>query len=393
MSVSRRGSRRGLALIAIAYLGYVSLGLPDGLLGVAWPSMRATFAQPLDALGPLLAAGTIGYLASSTAVASLLARMSIGVLLGASCAATATALLLIASAPGWPVVLAAGVLLGAGGGAIDAGLNTHFATHHGRRTMSWLHASYGVGAFVGPLVMTGVLAASLEWRWGYALVAAAQLALAGAFLASRRGWPRLPAPAARPRVDRRGALALLPARLGVLSFFLYTGIEAGAGQWTFTLMTEGRGEDPVAVGLWVSAFYVALTAGRIVYGAVATTVGDVSALRACIATCIAGSVLIASDLGSAASLLGLVLLGLACAPIYPALIAATPRRVGHAHTAATVGSQVGAAVLGAAILPGLMGVLAARLGLEIIGPSLIAFGVALLVAHEALVRTSPEPLV
>ena len=389
----RRRAPAGLALVAIAYLGYVSLGLPDGLLGVAWPSMRATFAQPLDALGPLLAAGTIGYLASSTAVASLLARMSIGVLLGASCGATATALLLIASAPAWPVVLAAGVLLGAGGGAIDAGLNTHFATHHGPRTMSWLHASYGVGAFAGPLVMTGVLAAALEWRAGYALVAAGQFALAGAFLASRSGWPALPAAERRPRVDRRGALGLVPARLGIACFFLYTGIEAGAGQWSFTLMTEGRGEDPVAVGLWVAAFYVALTVGRVVYGAVARTVGDVGALRACIGTCIAGSALIASGMGSAASLTGLVLLGLACAPIYPALIAATPRRVGHAHTAATVGSQVGAAVLGAAILPGLMGILAARLGLEVIGPSLIALGAALLVVHEALVRRSPEPLV
>lgn len=136
-----RTSRGALALIAIAYLGYVSLGLPDGLLGVAWPSMRATFVQPLDALGPLLASATIGYLASSTAVASLLTRMGIGVLLGVSCAATAAALFFIASAPIWPVVILAGALLGAGGGAIDAGLNTHFATHHGARTMSWLHAS------------------------------------------------------------------------------------------------------------------------------------------------------------------------------------------------------------------------------------------------------------
>lgn len=385
-------ARRGLALIAIAYLGYVSLGLPDGLLGVAWPSMRATFRQPLDALGPLLASATLGYLASSTAVASLLARMSIGVLLGSSCVATATALFLIASAPAWPVVVLAGALLGAGGGAIDAGLNTHFATHHGPRTMSWLHACYGIGALLGPLVMTSVLAASLEWRWGYVLVAAAQLALAAAFIASRRGWPRLPVPAKRPRVDRLGALGLLPARLGVTCFFLYTGIEAGAGQWSFTLMTEGRGEDPVAAGLWVSAYYIALTVGRVAYGAVANAVRDVQALRACIATGVAGSFLITLSLGSVVSFGGLVLLGLALAPVYPALIAATPRRVGAAHTAATVGSQVGAAVLGAALFPGLMGVLAARSGLEVIGPSLIALGLALFVAHEVLVRTSPEPL-
>mgnify|MGYP000032270899 CR=1 FL=1 len=386
-------ARGALALIAIAYLGYVSLGLPDGLLGVAWPSMRATYRQPLDALGPLLATSTLGYLATSTAVASLLARMSIGVLLGASCAATATALLAIATAPSWAAVVLAGALLGAGGGAIDAGLNTHFATHHGPRTMSWLHACYGIGALSGPLVMTAVLAASLDWGWGYVLVAVAQLALAAAFLATRRGWPALPRGEQRPAVDRRGALGLLPARLGVTSFFLYTGIEAGAGQWAFTLLTEGRGEDPVRAGLWVSAYYVALTAGRIAYGGIAHRASDVTALRVCIAAAAAGSLLLALSLGSAASFTGLVLLGLACAPVYPALIAATPRRVGTGHTAATVGSQVGAAVVGAAIFPALIGVLAARLGLEVIGPALVALSLALFLAHEALVRTSPEPLV
>ena len=137
-------------------------------------------------------------------------------------------------------------------------------------------------------------------------------------------------------------------------------------------------------------YLTSLTVGRVAYGAVANAVSDVTALRACIGVAVVGAALVALSLGSAVSFGGLALLGLACAPIYPALIAATPRRVGAAHTAATVGSQVGAAVLGAALFPGLMGVLAARLGLEVIGPSLIALCIALFVAHEALVRSSRE---
>lgn len=385
-------TRQGLLLIAIAYLGFVSLGLPDGLLGVAWPSMRTTFALPLDALAPLLAAATLGYLVASSGIASFIGRVDLGVLLAASCGATALALFAFAAAPAWPIVILAAVLLGAGGGAIDTSLNTHFASHHGARTMSWLHACFGVGAMLGPLVMTAVLALAMGWQWGYVAVGIAQLALGLAFLLTRRGWPR-PGRAGPPVVDRRRTLRLPPARLGIVAFFAYSGVEAGAGQWSFTLLTEGRGEDPVVVGLWVSAYYAALTVGRIVYGAVAGSVRDDTALRVCLTAGIGGIALIAIDLGAVASFAGLAVLGLSLAPVYPALTAATPRRVGTADTGAAVGFQVSAAVLGAAVLPGLMGMLAARAGLEAIVWSLLALGVALLVAHEALVRTSPEPLV
>jgi len=381
--------------MGIAYLAYVSLGLPDGLLGVAWPSMRASFGIPLDALGAFLVAATAGYLASSTGVASLMTRLTLGVLLALSCAATAVALLAIAAAPVWAAAVLAGALLGAGGGAIDAALNTHFATHHGPRSMSWLHASYGVGALLGPLVMTAVLALAVAWQWGYALVALAQLMLAAAFLLTRRHWPRLrtPAEGPRPLVDRRATLRLAPARLGIAAFFLYAGIEAGAGQWAYTLLTEGRGEDPVAVGLWVSAYYVALTAGRVGHGAVANAIRDVTALRGAMAAALAGAGLLALDLGAPASFAALVILGLGLAPVYPALMAATPRRVGGAHTPATVGFQVGAAVVGSAVLPGLIGVLAARAGLGVIAAVLVALGFALIATHELLVRSSPETLV
>src|SRR5688500_17199333 len=176
--------------------------------------MRATFGLRLDALASLLVAAAAGYLSSSAATGALVARFGLGGLLALSSGATALALAVFALAPAWWIVVAAAFVLGAGGGAIDAGLNAHAATRHSPRVVSWLHASYGVGATLGPLVMTAVLAAGMVWRVGYLLVALAQVALTFAFTGTRTRWPAVSAdvPAARP-ATARATLALPVARL------------------------------------------------------------------------------------------------------------------------------------------------------------------------------------
>jgi fucose permease len=148
----------------LAALAFVSLGLPDGLLGVAWPSIRASFGLELDALGALLIAATIGYVASSFSSGHLLGRLNLGTVLAVSCGLTAAALLGYASAASWLAMLALGAVLGLGSGAIDAALNTYVATHHGPRMLNWLHACFGVGAASGPLIMTAVLESGSSWR-------------------------------------------------------------------------------------------------------------------------------------------------------------------------------------------------------------------------------------
>src|ERR1041385_7835888 len=157
-------------LIALAWLSFISLGLPDGLNGVAWPSIRADFHLPLDALGALLMMFTVDYLASSFSSGPLLARISVGTLLALSCLATAVSLIGYALAPAWWVMVALGMLAGLGAGAIDAGLNTFAATQFSARMVNWLHACYGVGAAGGPAIMTSVLAANHPWQQGYAVV-------------------------------------------------------------------------------------------------------------------------------------------------------------------------------------------------------------------------------
>src|SRR5262245_42996900 len=180
-----RGSlnHRSFALLALNFLAFVSLGLPDGLLGVAWPSLRASFALPLDALAPLLASFTTGYVVSSFGAGAVLGYWNVGGLLAASCLLTGLSLAGYAAAPFWMGVI--------GAGAIDVGVNAYVATHHGPRMLNWMHAAYGIGAASGPLVMTSVLMSGRSWRCGYAIVAAGQVVLAGAFAANRAKWPPL----------------------------------------------------------------------------------------------------------------------------------------------------------------------------------------------------------
>jgi fucose permease len=398
-------ARRRLLLLGLSFVGFVSLGLPDGLLGVAWPSIRASFRLELDALGPLLVATTSGYVLSSFASGRILAHASVGALLVLSCLATAASLAGYALAPSWSVLVGFGLLAGLGAGAIDAGLNTHVATHHGARTLNWLHACYGVGAASGPVLMASVLMMGLAWQRGYAAVAAGQLALSACFLATLRLWPRPPGsrrsePAAPPEAaadaprpaSQASTLRLPAAWLGIAAFFVYTGLEASAGAWAYSLLTEARGVGAMTAGSWLGLYWAGLGAGRVVFGFLVGSAPLHALLRASLAGILLGAGLVSLDLGALPTLLGLALLGLACGPIFPSLIATTPERLGGAHTANAVGFQVAAAALGQALLPSLVGVLAGRLGLEVLGPTLLAAAVALFALHEAIVRpVAPGP--
>jgi fucose permease len=383
-------SRSGVFLLALAYAGFVSVGLPDGLLGVAWPSIRAGFGVALDALGVLLVSTTAGYALSSFASGRLLGALGLGGLLAGSCALTAAALLGYATARDWGVMVAFGALAGLGAGAIDAGLNTYVATRHGPRTLSLLHAFYGVGTTVGPLLMTALLLAGRPWQSGYALVAAAQVALALAFAATRRRWPRPQARGDGGATTPLCATLRLPgARLGAVAFLLYVGLEAGAGAWTYTVLHEARGLPMAAAGSAVSVFWGSLLLARVAFGLAPARFALDSALRACAAGCVAGAGLVAAGLGPAATLAGVALLGAACGPVFPLLIASTPARLGAHHTANAVGVQVAASALGQSLVPASFGWLADEAGLETVPRALLAAALALFAVHALLARRAP----
>jgi fucose permease len=380
--------RRLPVLLVLNFAAFVSLGLPDGLLGVAWPSIRRTFDLPLDALAGLLVPFTASYVLASFSSGAILARMTVGALLAASCLATGVSLLGYALAPLWGVMVVCAALSGLGAGAIDAGVNAYVASHHDARTLNWMHAAYGVGAASGPLIMTGVMTSGRGWQFGYGLVAAGQLVLAALFGASRAWWP---APERSPASASGAAHAPLLRTLrvprvwmGIAAFFIYTGLEAVAGVWAYSFLTSVRGLSMARAGAGVTLYWASLTAGRMIFGAIVGRRPLASMLRGSLALLVFAAGLVWSSSSALVSVFGFALLGLAAGPVFPSLMAGTPARLGEPHVRNGVGFQVAAAALGQSLLPALVGVLARGLGLAVIGPVLVVAALSLVALHEAL---------
>ncbi len=388
---SRPKTRPRLTLL-LASLGFVSLGLPEGMLGVAWPSIRATFDLPLDALGLLIATFAIGYFASSAVSGRIIGRFGIGSVLAASCGLTGTCLIGYAISASWSSMVALAALLGLGAGAIDGGLNTYAATAYGPRTLNWMHAAFGLGAAAGPLIMTAILSSGLAWNVGYAVVAAAQLCLAVGYWITRQRFTYPSADHAghrRPPQRARGSMAALLRQpvlwLSLGLFFVYVGMETGTGQWSFSLFTLARDMPAALAGALVSVYWASLTLGRVLFGALVPRIGSDRLLRGCMLACILAAGLLWANI-PVVSWVAVAALGLAFAPIFPVLIAQTPARLGAAQAANAIGLQVAAAVAGGAVLPGLLGVLSVRLSLEVLGPALVIAGIVQFILHEALTR-------
>ncbi|PWU46823.1 MFS transporter [Micromonospora sp. S4605] len=404
------------ALLLLAYLAFVSLGLPDGLIGVGWPSIRVDFGVPTEAVGLVLTAGTVGYLGSSVAAGFTLARLGVGRLLAGSTLLASLALTGYATTPALALMVGCALLLGLGSGAIDSGLNAYAAGAFGPRHMNWMHAFFGLGVAIGPLIMTGALTAGLSWRWGYAVVAAAQLVLAVAFALTVRAWrDRVPVPGAAPAAPGEGglpaevrvpvagadgapsAVAVAPVRVretlrlpavwfGALAFAVYVAIEVAAGLWAFLLLTEGRGLGAAVAGLCVSGYWGSLFVGRVVQGVVAERLGSSTVLRASLLGMAAGAALIALPGPAWLAVTGLAVVGFAAAPVFPLLTLTTADRVGPAHADRAIGLQIGTAGLGGALIPAGIGVLLGNTSVELLGPALLLLALALLALHAASAR-------
>jgi fucose permease len=374
-------------LLLLAYLGFISLGLPDGLLGVGWPHMRADFGEPVGAVGFLLFVGIAGYLLSSVAAGFSIARLGVGWLLAGSTALVAAALAGYAVSPLLATVVVAALFVGFGSGAIDAGLNAYAARWFSARHMNWMHACFGLGATLGPLVMTGALAVGLGWRGGYGTVAAGQALLAVAFALTVRAW-RNGRPADGTTVTRLPAarvaqtLALPAVWRGAAAFAVYVGIEVGAGLWAYTLLTEGRDLPETVAGPAVSAYWGSLFVGRVILGVVADRAGTQRVLAGSMLGIAVGAGLVALPAPGWLAVLGLMLVGLAAAPVFPLLTLTTAERVGDGHADRAIGMQVAAAGLGGTVLPAGIGVLIGRLGPEILGPSLVVLALTLAALHR-----------
>jgi fucose permease len=377
---ARRASR---ALQLIALVAFLSLGLPDGVLGVAWPSLRRSFALSMSQLGVLLWAGALGYLASSVASGAVVARLGLGRTLVASSAATAASALGYAVAPSWAVIVASAGVAGIGAGAIDAGVNAFAAARLSPRWTTWLHASYGVGAALGPLLTGAVLAMTGAWRVAYAVIGLVLAPMTVAFAVTANRWAVDIAPARSASAGAAMADALRQPAVwaSVLPFFVYAGLEVGAGQWAYSWLVEGRGVPPGAGARWLGIYWASLTASRVALGALAGRVSTEALLRGSLAAVPLGVLVLWAGVGPSAGAGGLLLLGLALGPIFPLLIAATPGQVGAAYATHAIGFQVAAFYLGSATLPGAAGLLARPFGLDVLGPFLLVMAMALGMLH------------
>jgi fucose permease len=380
------------ALTLIAFVAFISLGLPDGVLGVAWPSMRDTFGLPISYLGLLVASGTCGYLVSSFSSGAVVARLGVGKVLLLSSLLMVGASAGFALAPVWPVMLIMGVCAGLGSGSIDAGLNAFAAQHFSHRVMNWLHAFYGVGATIGPLLMTGVLSAGLIWRWGYAVNAVLLAIMSLCFLLTLKLWQTPVAAESHEPVGTIKTLRRPVVLLSIVLLFLYTGLEVAVGQWTYTLFTKSRGVDPAVAGVWVGIYWASLTAGRIFFGIFAAQLPPLAVVRSVMLIAPLGAVVIWLNLHSTLSFIAFALMGFCFAPMFPLLMSLTPERVGARAAHQVIGFEVSAAGIGGAGIAGLTGMLARRTGLEVIAPTFLIVAVLLFVVHEAIVWTASREL-
>lgn len=364
------------ALLGLSFAGFVALGMPEGALGVAWPSMQQSFERSLGELGLLLAIYTAGYLTSTVSTGWLAARVELGLILTSSSSLAATALLTYAVTGTWPGLVVATAVLGFAGGLIDAGMNAYTALRHGGRVMNLLHAAFGLGATVGPLLMTAAIEVT-SWQSGYVVLAMVQAVLAAGFWTTRSRWAL---PESR-RAGRSSAPADVPVLLASLVVFLvYTGVEAAAGQWAFSLLTRARGFDPVPAGLLVTGYWGSLTLGRLATAAVGHRRSPESLVLAGMAGATAGGVLLWIEPSRWLGAAGLLIIGLSLAPIFPLLTLLTPRRLGAEFAASAIGFQLAAASLGGAIVPGTLGFAVERFGVDSLGPGIAGWAAVMFVS-------------
>lgn len=393
-------AKTGGLVLLICYVGFVSLGLPDTLVGVAWPSVRNTFGLQQSDLSWIFFGVGCSYFVSSFFAGRLLKAMNVGVLLAASSALVALSGFDYSLARAWPMFAAGSLLHGLGSGAIDTGLNHYVASHFSARHMNWLHACYSVGAMLGPILMTSVIAWAGSWRMGYAIMAGVLLALALLFASTRKHWDDAHAQRAaatgneepEPNVTVGMTLSHRVVWLHIVLFFVYTGLEVAVGQWSFTVLTESRSVSPEAAGAFVTIYWASILAGRVLFGFIVDRVSIDALIRFSTIGALAGTGLFAWNPHPLVSPAALCLAGFGLAVIFPCLMTRTPQRLGKAMAAHAIGFQIGAAMLGAAALPSATGVLADYAGLGWAPVAMLLMAIVLLAMHEVVLRVSGSRL-
>jgi fucose permease len=375
---------------------FVILGLPDGMLGTVWPSMRVTFGAPVGELGIILLLATVGSVLITALVSRLILRLGVPALLAVAGLTAGAGYAGFAVAPGIWLVLAASLLTGAAAGMMDAGLNTAVALTGRQRLLNLLHGAYGVGTALGPLIVTAAILTG-SWRPAYLVMLALDLILAGFWLRQRRRLGAPPPPQAQAATDaephpsahwtRRRYRGVVAAGIGV--FFVYTGLEVGAGQWEASFCRGHLHMSAGATGLATFGYWGALTAVRIGLAVLPRQAPPQAVVRWGSAVAVLAAAVIWWQPGTLVTVLGFAVLGASLAGVFPALISLTPVRLGDASAQHVISWQVGASAAGGAGLSAVIGLLIGATSLTALGPAITVLAVLLVGVELILTRLAP----
>jgi fucose permease len=375
-------------LLWIACLSFVTIGIQGAALNVAWLFMQESFDKSLEFIGVVLLANTVGGIVVSFFSGRILATISVGWMCLLATTAEILALLVIALTSTWSMFVAAILLMGLGRAAINVAINTFVAERYPISRMNWLHAIFGIGATLGPLLVTLVVTQlGRPWQEAYLLIAGLQLIMAVLFAITLPAWKlssQTSTDAQEQRPSFKSTLRLLPVWLGVGLFVCHVGLQVSTGQLTNNLLVEGRGIDLQTAGLWISLFWGFVTFGRIFFSLVIDRIGVARALRWCTFGSIVAALLMWTNAADWLTFFGLALMGFTIAPIFPSSVSRTPGLVGKAHSPNAIGFQMTGAGIGGALLPGLVGLTADRTSLEAIPLALVIIALAQFLLHERL---------
>lgn len=358
-------------LLAIIYLAFISLGLPDALLGSAWPLMFGELGVNVSYAGIISMIISAGTILSSLFSDKLTRKLGTGLVTSISVFLTAAALFGFSRANSFLLLCLLAVPYGLGAGAVDAGLNNYVALHYKSRHMSWLHCFWGVGASIGPYIMGCAISAGRGWRSGYGIVALIQIALTVFLFLSLPLWKGRKTDASGSEayeadIGISGALKIRGVKPILLAFFGYCAFESTAGLWASTYLSQYRGVDEQTAAAFASLFYLGITAGRFFGGFIADRAGDKRMIRIGAFLMIGSALLIGLPTGTnLTALVGLVAAGIGASPVYPAVIHATPQNFGKENSHAIVGIQMASAYLGTTFMPPLFGLLAENVSLSL----------------------------
>ncbi len=384
-------------LLVVIYLAFISLGLPDSLLGSAWPSMYGEFGVPVSYAGIISMIIAVGTIISSLQSDRLTRKLGTGKITAISVALTATALFGFSiSHSFWSLCLWA-IPYGLGAGSVDAALNNYVALHYASRHMSWLHCMWGVGASLGPYIMGYALTGGQSWSMGYRYIAVLQIILTAVLLFSLPLWKsRDTEEVSTSDQDTEKVLSLrqivrIPgAREVMFTFFCYCAIEQTTGLWTSSYLVLYKGVSAETAAGFAGLFFIGITIGRGLSGFLTMKLDDTSMVRLGECIVLIGITALLLPFNENGTLVGLILIGLGCAPIYPSMIHATPANFGADRSQAIIGAQMASAYVGTCFMPPLFGVIANRISVALLPLYLFLILALMFVMHELLLKRVKE---